>query len=151
MLPPLPAAGFSLSVSFSEVEPQHGRHPAPDLEHLTRHRIHDQSLAFQLAHLWRLQQVPRFSSLVVQSIPPHWGPTARYWPFLLLVARCHWQNQVRNEEGHLAPQSLGWSRCVGFCCLHPSVMGLQSNRCILAVQISRDPLDCLQVREPVSL
>ena len=79
MSPRLPAVVSSSSVSFSAVEPQHERHPAPDPEHL--------SLVASLSRPWEVpcvsaflahhKQVPRLSSPAVQSISPRWG-TARY-------------------------------------------------------------------------
>ena len=55
-----------------------------------------------------------------QSFPDFVPDAAQ--PFIsVLVARCHPQYQVRDEEGNLAPESLGWSCRVGSCCLHCSV------------------------------
>ena len=80
VLLPLPAAVSSLSVCFSAVELQHGRHPAPDPEHLSLaaslfHPWSVPCVSTFLAHLWRLPQAPRFLCPVVQSISPHWRQT----------------------------------------------------------------------------
>ena len=95
---------------------------------------------FSFFLVWKLFQI----SCLGQGKPlSDFVPDAAQPLFLLLAARCHPQNQVRDEEGHLAPRSLGWSCCVGFCCLHRCVKGLQSNCCTPAVQSSRVTLDCL--------
>ena len=57
----------------------------------------------------------------------------------------------RIKKCHLAPRPLSWSCCVGSRCLHRSVEGLQSNCCVPAFQPSRDPSNCLLLRERIDL
>ena len=136
--PPSAALAAPKSLSFSSASAATGT-LAPSILLLFLVFTCSSQKLFQISFLNQGQSLPDFVPRAAQPF------------FLLLVAKCHPQNQVSDEECHLAPQSLGWSCCVGSRCLHRSVKCLQSNCCIPAVQSSRDPLDCLQLRERVVL
>ena len=61
---------------------------------------------FQISFPSQCQSLPDFVSDAAQSL------------LLLIVAKCHLQDQVKDEECHVALQPLSLSCCFGFRCSH---------------------------------